>query len=96
MYIVFTMNEFSNIPAESEFRDEMTMDCREIESELTPEEVTEQQLAREEAFEQETPLGQLYGDGEDNFEPMGRPGDGSGTDDFADLNAAEAMDYLNE
>jgi len=45
--------------------------------------------------EQDTPLGQVYGDGEDPYDG-GWPGDGSGTDDLADFNANEAMDYLNE
>jgi len=67
------MNDFDNVSAESEFRDEMT---------VLPE-------------EQDTPLGQVYGDGEDPYDG-GWPGDGSGTDDLADFNANEAMDYLNE
>jgi len=33
---------------------------------------------------------------EDDFQDHGWPGDGSGTDDLADFNANEAMDYTNE
>lgn len=88
------MNDFSNIPAESEFRDEATLDCREIEPGLTPEEITEQQLAREEALD-DTPLGIEYG-GYDEPYDGGWPGDGSGMDDLADFNQNEAMDYYGD
>lgn len=53
---------------------------RSIEPELTPEEVTEQQMALEESFLNE----------------YGWPGDGSGEDDLADFNANEASDYASE
>jgi hypothetical protein len=50
----------------------------------------------EEVYE-ETPIGQQLGDGfEDDLTHQGWPGDGSGMDDLADLNANEAMDYSNE
>lgn len=81
------MNAFENIPAESEFRDSMTQDCREIEPALTPEEITEQQEAMAEA--------RSFAD-EPDADVQGWPGDGSGMDDLADYNANEADDYSNE
>jgi hypothetical protein len=58
---------------------------------------------------EDTPMGYEYGDGFENDSQLpeslcddgsiaidGWPGDGSGTDDFADYNANEADDYRNE
>jgi len=56
-------NNFENIPAESEFRDEMTPD----------------------PWENEQP-----------YDGAGFPGCGDGSDDLADFNADEAMDYCDE
>ena len=72
------MNAFENIPAESEFRDAMTVIPQEMgrEADLILGEV-------ELAIDQDTPLGEYYGDG-------------SGTDDLADYNANEAADYGQE
>jgi hypothetical protein len=78
------MNAFENIPAESEFRDAMTVIPQEMgrEADLILGEV-------ELAIDQDTPLGELLDD-------QGWPGDGSGTDDLADYNANEAADYGQE
>ena len=75
------MNDYSRIDGDSENRDLARIDCREIEPELTPEEITEQQLARED---------------EQPYDGGGWPGDGSGTDDLADYNQNEADDYRDE
>jgi hypothetical protein len=65
------MNDFSNISAESNLRDEITVRSDEYDPTSNP---------------------------TDETEPMdtGWPGDGSGTDDFADYNANEADDYQGE
>jgi hypothetical protein len=81
MVYCLCMNEFSKIGSESPDRDLARQDCREVEPNLTPEEMTECQLALEEEQEDLN---------------RGWPGDGSGTDDLADYNANEADDYQGE
>jgi hypothetical protein len=76
------MNEFSQIPSESEFRNEMT---------VVPEEVTPVDAHLEMEFED-----RISGQCGDTEENAGWPGDGSGIDDFADFNQGEADDYRNE
>ncbi len=62
-------------------------DCRHIEPELTAQEVTELQIAREEELASLGPrdsAGDLVGD---PYDGSGWPGDDSGTDDLANLMA---------
>lgn len=73
-------NDFSNISAESEFRNEMTVE---------PNEVGDDGL--EMAYEDRTHVE----DTEETVE-TGWPGDGGGSDDLADYNANEADDYRDE
>lgn len=75
------MNDFSNISAESEFRDEMTVSFEET---VSPDAHLEAQ------YEERTEVE------ESPTEDAGWPGDGSGMDDLADYNANEAMDYMGE
>ena len=88
------MNDFSKIPSETEFRQEMTVQP----DELAPDAFLEQQyedrthVENDETHEFEDP--RMF-PGED--EPAtGWPGDGSGMDDLADYNANEADDYRDE
>jgi hypothetical protein len=73
-------NDFSNISAESEFRNEMTVE---------PNEGFDSHL--EMAYEDRTHVE----DTEETVE-TGWPGDGGGSDDLADFNANEVSDYQNE
>ena len=93
------MNDFDNIPAESDLRDfariepqeqnvdrhTVRMDEEQQEKFLAEaREIREGEIARDPAFADiDTPLGEYYGDG-------------SGTDDLADYNQNEAADYSNE
>ncbi len=73
-------NDFSNIPSESEFRDEMTAE---------PNEGFDSHL--EMAYEDRTHV-----DHDEDTVETGWPGDGSGEDDLADYNQNEADDYRDE
>jgi hypothetical protein len=75
-------NDFANIPAENEFRNEMTVESQEV----APDSHLE--------AEYEDRNGCSYE--EDPSDGYGWPGDGSGTDDLADYNANEADDYRDE
>jgi hypothetical protein len=76
------MNDFSQISSESEFRNEIT---------VTATEVPAIDAHLEMDFED-----RVSGQGGDMEENAGWPGDGSGTDDFADYNQNEAADYAGE
>lgn len=73
-------NDFSNIPAESEFRNEITASS----NEPSPDSMLEMEYE------------DRNGCGYEQEPDQGWPGDGSGLDDLADFNANEASDYQNE
>ncbi len=74
------MNDFSNIPAESNLRDEMAV----ASNEPGPDSHLEADYEDRQ-----------NGGGEDDVE-TGWPGDGSGMDDFEDFNQNEVSDYRDE
>lgn len=74
-------NDFSEIPSESEFRDEMTV----ASNEPGPDSHLEADYEDRQ-----------NGGGDDEFVDAGWPGDGSGTDDLADYNQDEGDDYRDE
>jgi hypothetical protein len=105
------MNVFENIPTESEFRVDMTRsmsdyligcgdNSNEVADGLAATELAIKMTVTAEdgelSIDQDTPIGQLLGDGEETDDCQGWPGDGSGLDDLADYNANEAADYSNE
>lgn len=75
-------NDFENIPAENEFRNEMTMESQE------PGEDSHLEANYEDR--------NGCGCEDEPYDGGGWPGDGSGMDDLADFNANEADDYMNE
>lgn len=98
------MNDFNNISAESELKDEMTVQSNEVEpdsmleaeyesrTEISDDQETEDIVfdpLLETAYDSQEPIEEPYDGG-------GWAGDGSGTDDLADFGANEADDYLNE
>jgi len=55
------------------------------------------QIQPDEVYDDNGPLdSRPYDEQEEPYDGGGWPGDGSGTDDFADYNANEADDYQNE
>lgn len=82
------MNDFSQIDGQSEFRNEMTMEPQELytgEQDQGPDSMLE--------MEYEDRVSGCDGEQEPD---QGWPGDGSGTDDFQDMNQNEFLDYQDE
>jgi len=73
-------NDFSQIDGQSEFRDEMTV----ASNEPAPDSMLEMEYE------------DRNGCGYEQEPDQGWPGDGSGMDDLADMNANEADDYRDE
>ena len=74
-------NDFANIPSESEFRNEMTVESQEV----APDSHLEMEYED-----------RVSGSSHEQEPDQGWPGDGSGEDDLADFNANEASDYCDE
>lgn len=98
------VNDFSNIPAESELRDEMTVASNEP-SDRNPaydgpmgifEGMDDDKEPAVDSHLEADYEDRQNGGGEDETVDAGWPGDGSGTDDFEDYNQNEASDYQDE
>jgi hypothetical protein len=96
------MNDFENIPSESEFRNEMTVQPEEQDVSCGDLDENDEMVDNDDPNEQDTPFGEQLDQGANGVDDLGCepdcgwPGDGSGMDDLADYNANEAYDYMNE
>lgn len=96
------MNDFSNISAESELRDEITVRSDEFDPAVDNDDPgfgedegdNDDGLTESERAEERDELEMMRED--DTTVDAGWPGDGSGMDDLADYNANEADDYRDE